>query len=147
MSLSCRSRAMASSGSRWPEPAGYSTVADDQVVQREPERPAPVGVPAEHRGGGLGRLIVDPEAQAGDIELVRMVAMVGGQRPQPVRGQELVGVEQPGEQPLQAVGAGHAEQEPPVARLTAKQALFAELASVVEAPAVEELGEVLAERQ
>ena len=80
---------------------------DHQVVEREPERSAPVGVPAEHGGGGLGRLVVDRGAEALDVELVRMVAVVGRQGPQPVRGQELVLVEELGEQPLQAVDAGH----------------------------------------
>src|SRR6516225_350632 len=56
---------------------------DHQVVQREPDRSAPVGVPAEHRRGGLGRLIIDARREALDLELVGMVTVIGRQRPQP----------------------------------------------------------------
>ena len=56
------------------------------------------------------------------FELVRMVAVVGGQGPQPVRGQELVLVEELGEQLLQPVGADDAEKQMPVAGFTADQA-------------------------
>ena len=48
--------------------------------------------------------------------------MVGRQGPQPVRGQELVLVEELGEQLLQPVGADDAEKQMPVAGVTADQA-------------------------
>ena len=72
-----------------PEPVGYSTVKsvaeeaggtcrrqlDDQVVQREPDRPAPVGVAAEHAGGRLGGLVVDRRGDALEVQHVRLVAV------------------------------------------------------------------------
>ena len=64
-----------------PEPVGHSHLevvavvtvelaqtAQDHQVHREPDRPAPVRVPAEHAGVRLGRLIVDAELLAGDVE-------------------------------------------------------------------------------
>ena len=51
-----------------------------------------------------------------------MLAVVGRQGPQAVRGQELALVEQLGQEPLQPVRAGQAEQQPLVARLPAQHA-------------------------
>ncbi len=79
------------------EPVVAFQGADHQVVQREPDGAAPVGVPAEHGGGGLGGLVIDAGRDALDLDLVGMVAVVGRQGPQPVRGQELAFVEQPGQ--------------------------------------------------
>ena len=101
--------------------------ADDQVVEREPERAPPVGVAAEHVRRRLGRLVVDRGVDALDVEHVGVVTVVGGQRPQPVRGQELALVEQLGEQLLQALDADHAQQQPLLARLPAHQPGLAEL--------------------
>ena len=44
------------------EPVVALERADHQVVHREPDRAAPVGVAAEHGRGGLGRLVVDDRA-------------------------------------------------------------------------------------
>src|SRR5262249_38229059 len=114
ISRSCRSSAMASSGRRRPEPPGDSRVssspkergerlrvADDWLVEGHRARPPPVRVPAEHGGRRLGRLVVDRGADAVEVERVRVVAMVGGQGAQAVRGEELPLIEQPGEEPLE----------------------------------------------
>ena len=90
---------------------------DDQVVQRKPDRASPVGVAAEHGRGGFGRLVVDARLDAFDVDHVGVVAVVGGQGPQAVRGQELGLVEQLGQQPLQPVRAGTGEQQPLIAWL------------------------------
>src|SRR5450432_4900282 len=84
--------------------------ADHKVVEREPERAAPVGVPAEHGGGGLGRLVVDARLDAFDVEYVGMLAVVGRQCPQAMRGQELALVEKFREKLLQPAHASQAEQ-------------------------------------
>ena len=77
-----------------------------------------------------------------------MVAVVGRQGPQPVGGQELVLVEELGEQLLQPVDADNAEQQPLLAGLAAQQAGFAELVpGRPQAVPVEEARELLADRQ
>ena len=87
-----------------------------QVVEGKPQRPPPVGVPAEHGRGGLGRFVVDGGPDALDVQFVGVVPVVGRDGPQTVGGQELGLVEELGEDPLQAVDADHPEQQPPVAR-------------------------------
>ena len=62
-----------------------------------------------------------------------MVAVVGGQSAQPVRGQELVIIEKLAEYLLEAVGADDAQQQMPVAARTADQVLIAELVGVGQA--------------
>ena len=47
---------------------------DDQRVDRHPDRPAPVGVAAEHAGVRLGRQVVDAVLLAADVEDVRVLA-------------------------------------------------------------------------
>ena len=107
-----------------PDPVGYSTRksvaevlvvalerADHEVVEREPDRAPPVGVAPEHGGGRLGRLVVDGGRDALDVDAVRVVAVVGGQGPQPVGRQELVLVEQRGQQAAEVVLAHHRQQE------------------------------------
>ena len=78
-----------------------------------------------------------------------MVAVVGGQGAQAVRGQELVLVEQLGEQLLEPADAGQAEQQPPLAGLTPHQSDLAGLFRVGQATTVHEVRERLAggERQ
>src|SRR5690348_4646033 len=129
------------------EPAVPFQGADDQVVQREPERAAPVGVAAEHRRGGLGGFVVDAGRDPVDLELVRVLAVVGRQRPQAVRGQELALVEQPGHEPLEPVLPGQAEQELLLAGLAAQDALLAQGAEVGQAVAAQQAGEPLAYHQ
>ena len=72
------------------EPAVALEGADQEVVQREPDRPAPVGVAAEHRRRRLGRLVVDRRPDALDVELVGVLAVVRRHGAQAVRRQELV---------------------------------------------------------
>ncbi len=73
--------------------------------------------------------------------------MVGGQRAQAVRGQELVLVEQPGEELLEPVEAHHAQQQPLLAGLAAQHAELLQLLPVVQALAPEEIREMLAQRE
>jgi hypothetical protein len=49
---------------------------DEQVVDREPDRAAPVGVAAEQAGGGLAGLVVDGVAGAGQVERERLTGVV-----------------------------------------------------------------------
>ena len=121
--------------------------ADHHVVQREPQRTAPVGVAAEHRGGRFGGFVVDSRPYAVDLELVRVLAVVGGHGPQPVGREELLLVEELGEQPLQPVDADDAEQHSPLSRSAPEQAGIGELLPVVQAFTLEELREVLGDQQ
>jgi hypothetical protein len=76
-----------------------------------------------------------------------VLAVVGGQRPESVRGQELALVEQPGHEPLQPVLSGQAEQELLLAGLAAEHTLLAQDADVGQAVAAEQAGEPLAHDQ
>ena len=82
---------------------------DDEVVDREPDRPAPVGVAAEEAGGGLRRLVVDDRLGAGLGEDVRPPAVLGRQGADPVRRQERVRVGEVLEDERQAVVAHERE--------------------------------------
>src|SRR5437773_4172519 len=66
---------------------------DEQVVHREPERAAPVGVAAEERGRGLGGLVAHAMLHAIHGQHVGMRAVVARQRADAVRRQELVAIE------------------------------------------------------
>ena len=99
-----------------PEPVGCSTTRSspkkaanrrsasiDQDVDREPHRPAPVGVAAEEAGRRLARLVVDARRRSSpQVEDERLGQVPPRQRPQPVRGQELRLVEHRREDPLAA---------------------------------------------
>ena len=76
-----------------------------------------------------------------------MLAVIGRQGSQAVRGQELALVEGLGEQPLQLVRPAQAEQQPLMAGLAAEHAKFAELVSVTQVLPVQEARETLADRQ
>ncbi len=76
-----------------------------------------------------------------------MLAVPGRQRAQPVRGQELALVEQPGHQPPDLVPAGQAEQELLVAGQVAQHAPVAQGAGVGQALAAQQAGEPLAHDQ
>ncbi len=67
--------------------------ADDERVDRRPDRPAPVGVAAEHPGVGLGRKIADAVFAAAGVEHVRVLQVIARDRADAVVAQELVGVE------------------------------------------------------
>ena len=91
---------------------------DQEQVDREPDRPAPVGVATEHPAGRLGRLVLDLMLGPAGAEAVGMVEVPPGDRADPVRAQETFLVQHPrqnapqlvlvhqGQQPP-AVGAGH----------------------------------------
>ena len=129
------------------EPVVPPQHVDQQEVEREPQRAAPVGVAAEHRRGGLGRLVVDRGHLAFHVQHVRMVAMVGRQGPQPVRGQELALVEQGRRELFQLAEADQAEQQPLVAGFAAHHALLGERGRVVDALPAQEVRELLAQPQ
>ena len=76
-----------------------------------------------------------------------MIAVVGRQGPQAVRGQELALVEQPGQQPLQPLTPGQGQQQPLVARGPAHHALLAHPPGVGEVGAAEQVRELLAHDQ
>ena len=160
MSRSWRSVVMASEGELFPgpgrvlqrqivaeEPVVPAQHLDQQVVEREPQRAAPVGVAAEHRRGGLGRLVVDRGHLAFHVQHVGMVAVVGRQGPQPVRGQELALVEQGRRELFQLAEADEAEQQPLVAGFAAHHALLGERGRVVDALPAQEVRELLAQPQ
>jgi len=108
MSRSCRSRAISSRVSRWPDPVGYSTVtsspqnrwyrfqgagspgssAGTRPARRQLEFPPNMAVVDS------GGLVVDGGPDPLPVDLVRVLAVVGGQGPQPVRREELGLVEQ-----------------------------------------------------
>ena len=67
--------------------------AQDQVVHGHPDRPAPVGVAAEHPGRRLRGFVVDRHLTTSQLHPHGVVLVVLRQRPQTVRGEELVLVE------------------------------------------------------
>ena len=89
-----RSRAVAAE-----RPGVALEVAQHEVVDRHPHRPAPVGVAAEHAGAGLAGLVVDRDVRPGEVDPQRVLLVVLRQRPQPVRREELALVEHPRQHP------------------------------------------------
>src|SRR5262245_56709498 len=84
-------------------------LADRQVVDRHPDRPAPVGVAAEHRRRRLCRLVVDPCAGHA-LERVRVVFVALRHRAQAVRREERLLVEELLERVAEVVRIDHREQ-------------------------------------
>ena len=82
-----------------------------------------------------------------DVELVGVVTVVRRQRPEPVRRQELVFVEELLEEALQPVDADDAEQEAAVAGLTAHQPAVGELPPGRRTRGCHQPGELLADRR
>ena len=105
---------------------------DHEKVEGKPQRAPPVGVAAKHPGGGLGRFVVDRGAHAFDVELVRVIQVKGGNRPQTVGGQELLLVEQLGEYPLEPFGADNSKEKLAVARFPVEEPGLRQLVRVVE---------------
>ena len=68
---------------------------DDEVIDGEPDRTAPVRVAAEHRGRGLGRLVVDRRLVPTHVEVERVLEVPARDRAEPVRREKRVLVEQP----------------------------------------------------
>ena len=71
----------------------------DEEVDRHPDRPPPVRVPAEHAGRRLGGLVVDRGVHALDVEDERIGLVEARDRPEPVGGEERLLVEEAGEEP------------------------------------------------
>ena len=69
-----------------------------------------------------------------DVELVRVLAVVGGHRPEPVGREELALVEELAEQPLEPVDADDAEQQSPVPGRAPEEPELGELLPVVAGP-------------
>src|SRR5262249_44063069 len=67
--------------------------ANDQPIDRHPDRPPPVRVATEHACIGLGRQIIDPIFTSLEVEHKGMVTVILRQRPYAVRTEELVLVE------------------------------------------------------
>ena len=118
-----------------------------EVVHREPHRPAPVGVAAEHRGRRLGGLVVDARVQAVELQHSRVGAMARRERPQPVRAEELGRVEQRGEHLLDAVDPDHAHEQPPAAPGPAQQPGVGQPRGLVQAVTAQEPAEPLGHRE
>ena len=63
---------------------------DQQVVDRKPDRPAPVGVATKKPALGLGRLIVDGVRLAIHMKLVRIFSVESGNRADTELGQKFI---------------------------------------------------------
>jgi hypothetical protein len=90
---------------------------DQQVVDRKPDRPAPVGVAAEEAGGGLARLVVHPMFLAIEPEDVRPVAVGAGKGADAVRREELIFIQHVAQDALELL-ARRDGQQPVAAALT-----------------------------
>src|SRR5262249_55926966 len=66
---------------------------DDQIVDREPDRSAPVRVPAKQTGARFSRLVGDAMLAAIHLENVRLVFVSARKSPNAVRRQKLLFVE------------------------------------------------------
>ena len=67
---------------------------DDQIVDGEPDRPSPVGVAAEQAGAGFRRLVIHTMLHPIYMDRIGMVAVVLRQRPDAVRGEKFLLVQQ-----------------------------------------------------
>src|SRR5437016_2764213 len=76
---------------------------DQEVVDREPDRPPPVGVAAEQPARRLRRLVADPIFGAVDLQHVGLVAVHAGERADAIRREELSLVQQAAQDPAQLV--------------------------------------------
>ncbi len=88
--------------------------ADDQRVDREPDRAAPVRVSAEHPGVRFGGQVLDFVFLVADIEHVRMIQVIARERANPIRAKEAFFVEHTGQDAAQLVFIEGREQQPPV---------------------------------
>ena len=82
----------------------------EEVVDRPPDRPSPVGVAAERARPRLRRFVAHAMGRPAQLEHERPVVVHGAHRPDAVIGQELVRIEEPGEQRLQPMAADQGEQ-------------------------------------
>src|SRR5690348_16901349 len=67
---------------------------DEQIVDGEPDRSAPIRIPAELRSARFRRLVVDSVLMAHDVQDVRMIPVIAGQGANAVRRKELILVEE-----------------------------------------------------
>src|SRR4030095_4714421 len=75
--------------------------ADQQGVHRHPYRTTPVGVSTEHAGVRFCREIVHAIFLAIDVEEVRMLGVVAGERPNAIGTEEFVLIEHARQNPAQ----------------------------------------------
>src|SRR5712691_8249176 len=87
---------------------------DQQEIDWEPDRPPPVGVTAEHTGGGLARLIVHFVRGVVDVQAVGVLEVIPTERTNAVVAEELLRIEHALEQTLHAMAA-HERHEMPLA--------------------------------
>ncbi|HYX59139.1 MAG TPA: hypothetical protein VE888_09030, partial [Streptosporangiaceae bacterium] len=87
---------------------------DQQQVDREPDRPAPVGVAAEHAGGRLGRLVLDRVLAPGHVDRIGMLEVPARDGADAVRPQEPPLVQHPGQDAPQLVLVHQGQQPPPL---------------------------------
>ena len=102
MSRSDRSLATSHSVASLPEPVGDSTserVAhvvvkplqrfDQQIVERKPDRAAPIRVSAEHPAGRFGRLVIElRRCTPSTSSIDRVIGVIARDRANPVRTQK-----------------------------------------------------------
>src|SRR5690606_7429299 len=74
---------------------------DDEVIHRNPNRPAPVGVATEKVAGGITGIIADGIVHSIDVNRIRIFLMVLRQGTDTRRRKELFFVEQPFQQTYQ----------------------------------------------
>jgi hypothetical protein len=77
--------------------------ADDQRVDRHPDRPPPIGVAAKHAAVRLRRQIAHSIFLAAHRKDIGMLGVIAGQRADPVGAEELVLVEHAGQNPAQPI--------------------------------------------
>ena len=87
---------------------------DQEHVDGEPDRAAPVGVAAEHPGSRLGRLVLHAVFRTVNVEGVGVIQVPARDRADPVRAQEALLVQHPGQDAAQ-LGFVDQRQDPPTA--------------------------------
>src|SRR5256714_15027728 len=83
---------------------------DQQEIDGEPDRPAPVGIPPEGSGGRFARLVMHRKVPVLCIKLIGVRFVILADRANTVVAQEFLGVQHAFEQSLQ-VGAAHEGQQ------------------------------------
>src|SRR5580704_5084662 len=74
---------------------------DQEIVHREPDRAAPVGIAAENAAGGFGGLVIDAADMVIDLDLVRMIEVIAGEGAHAIGRKEFSFVEHAAENALQ----------------------------------------------